>query len=194
MAGPTDNISCEVTVTDTYGFDDVDEYIVSINNRSPSINVMLSPTDAIVGEIVSCVVDAEDIDGNIVNVDIDWYKQGWVWKPTDFGILRNVITTSVTAGDQVYCEATATDAHNASVSETQSFIVGSAGPVFISNAFVEPVGSKFNDSELTCSGEAYADGASIIYTYKWFNDNNSVSTIIGTKKHLDFGCFLCSTQ
>ena len=57
MASPMDNISCEVTVTDTYGFDDVDEYIVSINNRSPSISIMLSPTDAIVGEIVSCVVD-----------------------------------------------------------------------------------------------------------------------------------------
>ena len=120
-----DNISCEVTVTDTYGFDDVNEYIVSINNRSPSISIMLSPTDAIVGEIVSCVVDAEDIDGtSSVLILISTNKM--VTKPTDFGFLK-LLSYSVTAGDQVYCEATATDAYNASVSETQSFIVGSAG-------------------------------------------------------------------
>ena len=145
---------------------------------------MLSPTDPIVGEIVSCVVDAEDIDGDIVNIDIDWYKQDGSGNQQTLGSSEMLSLTSVAAGDQVYCEATATDAYDASVSETQSFIVGSAGPVFISSAFVEPVGSKFNDSELTCSGEAYADGSSIIYTYKWFNDNNGVSNIIGNQSTL----------
>ena len=75
LASPLDNISCEVTVTDTYGFGDVQEYVVSINNRSPSIDITLSPTDAIIGDIISCVVDTDDVDGDIVNIDIAWYKQ-----------------------------------------------------------------------------------------------------------------------
>ena len=90
-------------------------------------------------------------------------------KPTDVGFLR-LLSYIGYAGDRMYCE-TATDAYNASVSETQNGCWFCGSCIYF-QCICRPVGSKFNDSGLTCSGEAYADGASIIT-----HTNGSMTTV-----------------
>jgi formylglycine-generating enzyme required for sulfatase activity len=184
IANPMDNISCEATVLDTYGFSDSQSQIVSLNNRSPSVNLTLSPIDALVGDIVSCIATAEDEDGDVVSIDILWYKQDDLGNQQILGSSEILSLTSVNANDQVFCEATVTDEYSISTSETQSLIVGSAGPIFISDAFVTPIGSKYNDTEVLCSGEAISDSGDISYNYKWFNDTIDPTTIIGNQSSL----------
>ena len=184
IANPMDNISCKVIVEDTYGFTTTEEEVVALSNRSPTIIVSLSPTNPIVGNTVSCVAVTSDSDGDQVDVDILWYKMDGSGNQQTLGSSEILSLNSVVAGDQVFCKATATDDHNATVSQTQSLIVGSAGPIFVSEAFIEPYGPKYNNKPLTCSGVAEADGATISYSYKWYNDTVDPNSSIGNQNSI----------
>ena len=109
-AMPNDSLSCTVTATDSDGAtDSMNSGDIIITNRWPTLsNLAIAPNSNVTSSTsLTCSADVTDDDGETVTASFQWT----VGVNTYSGATLDLDTVSVSPGDQVTCDANATDAY-----------------------------------------------------------------------------------
>ena len=170
IANPTDDVFCQVTVTDSSGGTVSDGLTRGLTNRAPTMNsVVISPASNVTtSSALTCAGQGTDIDGDTVSTSYVWTNGS------------NVLGTAATLtpspslaqpGDSITCTSTITDSNGATDSDATSVTTVNTEPV-IGTVSVTP-STAYNDSTLTCSVSATdADGQSLSTSYVWMNGSS----------------------
>ena len=122
-AGYEHIIACEVVVTDSFGAQDNDSSIVTIQNSAPTFDTQayITPATGIeMGTTLTCAATATDPDDGIASLSYVWNANGsqiavgstWIANPTDANV-----------GDSITCTAIAIDFEGNPTTSTSNSIV-----------------------------------------------------------------------
>jgi len=174
---PGDTVRCVVTASDSDGGSSSDSTTVEVENTDPEFtsSATISPsTDVTSSETLSCSASATDTDGDTPAISYAWVN---TTTGDDLGedSSLELSPATVTPGDVVQCTAAATDAHDGSVTSTDSVTVANSDPL-IASVSIDPSSGVVTTAELTCSADATdPDGGSVSAAYAWSDDTTGAA-------------------
>lgn len=122
LAAPGDRLLCGVTATDTYGQTAEASAEVQVAGRPPTLTVRLSPLEPTPEATLSCVAEADDLDGDLEVLDLQWRVDGTEVPASGIGADgSSTLDAGLSRGDLVECVATAVDGLGLMASATAAF-------------------------------------------------------------------------
>ena len=150
--------------------------IITIENTAPVLSsVAISDlSDTKQGSVMTCNAIATDEDQDSLSYNYNWFQNGsMVSSGSSFTI------SSAVHGDEVKCEAIATDGFSHSDSVESTFTVDNTAPI-VTSLSLSPAEPKA-DEEITCVPQASdVDGETVNFVYTWDIDGAVQSTTIDT--------------
>ena len=170
---PGQQIECSVTVDDGQGGTDQSTGVTTIENSLPQISgLSMSPSSPEVGDIASCLVQASDIDNDVLSVAYSWENVGTgVLLGTNDSLL--LAEGSVARNDIVRCTVTLSDLYGGVVSDMVQDTIANSLPI-ISSVSISPT-AVYADTDVEAIVVASdADGDAITLQYTWRVNSNVV--------------------
>ena len=94
-----------------------------VPNNAPSVsNVRLSPNEPYVGSGIDCLYSASDVDGDTLNISIDWFTNGVINNITG----TNLPAENISAGESIKCRVTANDGTTTTTASSGSAVVSAS--------------------------------------------------------------------
>jgi hypothetical protein len=122
LAAPGDRILCAVTATDTHRQTAEASAEVEIAGRPPTLTVRLSPLAPTLESTLSCEAEADDLDGDLEVLNLQWRVDGMEVPASGLGgDGSSVLDAGLSRGDLVECTATAVDSLGLTASATAAF-------------------------------------------------------------------------
>ncbi|MAA78132.1 MAG: hypothetical protein CL916_02645, partial [Deltaproteobacteria bacterium] len=160
-----ESITCVFALTDPLGGYKEQSESVTISNSPPQINtVLMSDTSALVGETVSCLGQATDINNDVLSWSYRWFDIAGNELGTDSSLLLTSANTD--REQQIFCEATVTDGEEIRSQQASLFVENS--PPVISSIHITPnPGTSYEN--YTCvieSEDPDMDAVSQLYSWR----------------------------
>ena len=175
---PEDELTCTGTIDD--GEFTVEESLtVTVENTAPEIlTIAILPENPNNDTLISCVVEAEDVDLESLSIDYSW-TQGGVEIGTEAELqLSNELLAS---SDPVSCTAVVTDGYGGTATESVETTIFNRAPSIGSIAITPETPVSTDVLNCTVSDVIDEDGDDVILTYEWhLVDSNGTDTIVQT--------------
>jgi len=176
MATGLDEISCTLTVSDSYGASDTESISIEVRETVPEFDVPASiiPNTGIgTQSTVNCTGIASDPDNTQVTLSYMWSVGN-----TTLGTSQSLslFPSIIKPTDILTCTITATDGAGEQAESTASVMISNTGPE-VQNTTIVPNTGILSNSALSCSGSVSdADQESLTPTYAWKNGNSIIGT------------------
>lgn len=177
---PQDEVTCEVSVTDSGGLSASAQGSVVIDNRDPTIGtVSLTPSAFGTSETVTCNASVSDLDGETANVSFTWSVGG-----NTIGSGQSIVLdpSIVSPADVLSCSVVAADGYGGSSSASQSASILNTPPnltVDIAESTAANTATLFCDA-VASDTDDFPQAPSL--TYSWENDTQG--TMLGSSEYL----------
>lgn len=175
-------ISCEATYTDAIGATATASATASATNSIPTVSSTLTPSTAVVGDVLSCVSDVSDLDAQTITISRTWRSgsdtgtalqtdSGITWSSPGGSTALTSVTGTYTAIStdvltDVYCVVVVDDGSN-NADDNDSASIGNTAPT-ITAAVTSSSGGATTGAVLTCTGTASdPDSQTLSYTVDW---------------------------
>ena len=166
-----------VTPSDGTGSGEPGEVELTIDNTDPVVGTpMISPsTNVTTSEALTCSASATDVDGDTPAVTYAW-SNSTTGSTLGSGASLTLIPISVSPGDLVTCEATATDDEGAMSVASATVTIENTDPV-LAAIVVDPSTGVTTSTTLACSTTATdTDGGTPTISYAWSSGSTSLGT------------------
>lgn len=146
-----------------------DSPAASAENQAPVLSsARLTPREPVVGEALSLSVRVVDLDGDNVQVEVDWYRNGRV---VESGSSTTLDTSSFSRGDQIYALATASDGTDDASARTETVVIANQLPA-VGNVLLKPAKPSASDTLIVETEVIDRDGDAYELEFAWYvNDN-----------------------
>jgi hypothetical protein len=186
-ASSGDSIECTATVDDGNGGTDSAAAAAEVSNTSPEISqAAIAPASGVLTDsLLECSAEASDTEDGALAPSYAW-SNATTGSSLGSGSQLQLDSSISSPGDEIECEATATDSSGASISSSADVTVENAGPSFTDTASISPATGIFTGTALECSAGALdPDGGSVTIDYAW--SSGGVLIASGTQYTVDPG-------
>ena len=138
---------------------------VTISNSAPTIStISITPSNGVTTQsLLTCTATATDPD-EVPTLSYQWTDQTGSVISTSNTLQLSAQT--VGPGDQIQCQAIATDSDNATDSDTATVNVENSLPE-VTDLHLDPLGAKTNDTITASTSTIDADGQTVSVNYEW---------------------------
>jgi hypothetical protein len=183
MAASGESIECEAAVADVQGGTDSAVASVQVSNTPPVVGAASIDPAAGVQEttLLECAAEAGDAEDGVLSVVYVW-TNSTTGAFLGTGAHLQLLPSLAVAGDEILCEASATDSGGATASSSVAVEVQGSGPVFISAVAIAPATGVTAASVLVCLGEAVdSQGSPLPVDYAWYlGTGTSLGSAVGS--------------
>jgi hypothetical protein len=170
-----DEVTCNVTPSDTVDNGESMSYTVQIENSVPQItSIELSPDPIYTDTMLTAIVETNDSDGHIVNLNYSWYVDGVLVK---YGVYNNLEGELYFDKNQsIYVSVLASDNLDQVVAQSATISVQNSPPIA---PVIELSEYSPSDEHLICevvSPSTDLDGDEIDYQYEWWDSQQQLTS------------------
>jgi hypothetical protein len=166
---PDDVLLCTITATDSDGVMATDSITRMIDNRAPTLSVLISTNGTTNTGELTCTATTSDVDDFPISpiVSYEWFNAGGSLGITDQLQLDPNIGVD---GDSIDCVVTAMDLSGVAVTDTASHIITNTPPA-IASISLSPSSIAANTQSVTCNvTSSDVDGDSVTEGFEWYVD------------------------
>ncbi len=167
-AASADTIACTALATDLNSGTDTGTASITLDNRAPSVSVLLTPDPATRYDTLSCTATASDDDDDTLATTFSWTVEGSPETATSTSGLTSTLAGLFLGGEEVVCLVAVDDGKSGgSASASASVTITNQAPT-ISDVTLSPDPAYTNDTLTVSATIDDDDGDALSTTYGWY--------------------------
>ena len=168
MIQPTEELICEVSVSDGYGATTIQNSSILVENTLPVIaSSSVNPQNPYNDETLTCAVNATDDDGQSLS-------ESYIWSNISSGVVigsgAQLVLSSLLGmpGDIIECTATVNDGTGGESSDSSIVMIGNRPPSTPSVAIRPNPANTLSSLECLINSATDPDGQSVSLSFAWY--------------------------
>ncbi len=162
-----ETITCTATATDTAGGTGTGTATRTLDNRSPTVSVTLSPDPALSTDTLTCAATTADLDGDTPTTTFTWTVGSSSVSATSSAASSSTLSGAFAPKDTVSCGASTDDGKGGTATASASLVIGNQAPT-ISSVVLSSSVVYTNDVLSVAATLADPDGDTLTTTYDWY--------------------------